>query len=101
MTRIEPPDTPGTPPFLPDPREGEPEVRRAQRHGLCVMCHSGGTSIPGSSPITADVLLHLRPDDLDVDEGATQQAVSAPGSAPPNARSAPGCPGPPGSAAAR
>jgi enamidase len=45
-----------------DPREGEPEVRRAQRHGLCVMCHSGGTSIPGSSPITADVLLHLRPD---------------------------------------
>jgi enamidase len=45
-----------------DPRDGEPEVRRAQKHGLCVMSHSGGTSIPGSSPITADVLLHLRPD---------------------------------------
>lgn len=44
------------------PREGEPEVRRAQTHGLCVMSHSGGTSIPGSSPITPDVLLHLRPD---------------------------------------
>ncbi len=44
------------------PREGEPEVRRAQKHGLCVMSHSGGTSIPGSSPITPDVLLHLRPD---------------------------------------
>src|SRR3989454_6972614 len=26
------------------------------------MSHSGGTSIPGSSPITHDVLLHLRPD---------------------------------------
>jgi enamidase len=45
-----------------DPRDGEPEVRRAQKHGLCVMSHSGGTSIPGSSPITAEVLLHLRPD---------------------------------------
>src|SRR2546422_5438416 len=26
------------------------------------MSHSGGTSIPGSSPISHDVLLHLRPD---------------------------------------
>jgi enamidase len=45
-----------------DPRDGEPEVRRAQKHGLCVMSHSGGTSIPGSSPISHEVLLHLRPD---------------------------------------
>ncbi len=44
------------------PKDGEPEVRRAQKHGLCVMSHSGGTSIPGSSPITHDILLHLRPD---------------------------------------
>src|SRR5256712_6008679 len=44
------------------PHDGEPEVRRAQQHGLCVMSHSGGNSIPGSSPITHDVLLHLRPD---------------------------------------
>jgi enamidase len=44
------------------PGDGEPEVRRAQRHGLCVMSHSGGTSIPGSSPISHEVLLHLRPD---------------------------------------
>lgn len=44
------------------PRDGEPEVRRAQKHGLTVMSHSGGTSIPGSSPITHDVLLYLRPD---------------------------------------
>lgn len=45
-----------------DPRDGAPEVRAAQRHGLCVMSHSGGTSIPGSSPITPETLLHLRPD---------------------------------------
>jgi enamidase len=44
------------------PKDGEPEIRRAQTYGLCVMSHSGGTSIPGSSPITHDVLLHLRPD---------------------------------------
>src|SRR6059036_3044276 len=44
------------------PKDGEPEIRNAQKHGLCVMSHSGGTSIPGSSPITHDVLLHLRPD---------------------------------------
>jgi enamidase len=46
----------------PDPRDGAPEVRNAQKHGLCVMSHSGGTSIPGSSPINHEVLLHLRPD---------------------------------------
>jgi enamidase len=44
------------------PRDGEPDVRRAQKHGLCVMSHSGGNSIPGSSPISHEVLLHLRPD---------------------------------------
>jgi enamidase len=44
------------------PRDGEAEVRRAQNHGLCVMSHSGGSSIPGSSPISHEVLLHLRPD---------------------------------------
>ena len=44
------------------PRDGEPEVRRAQKHGLCVMSHSGGSSIPGSSPISHEVLLLLRPD---------------------------------------
>jgi enamidase len=44
------------------PEDGEREVRAAQKHGLCVMSHSGGTSIPGSSPISHEVLLRLRPD---------------------------------------
>ena len=34
----------------------------AQAHGITVMCHSGGASIPGSKPITPDHLLHLAPD---------------------------------------
>jgi enamidase len=45
-----------------EPWDGEPEVRLAQKHGLCVMSHSGGSSIPGSSPINHEVLLRLRPD---------------------------------------
>ena len=44
------------------PWDGGPEVRLAQKHGLCVMSHSGGSSIPGSSPINHEVLLQLRPD---------------------------------------
>jgi enamidase len=44
------------------PLDGEPEIRKAQTHGLTVMSHSGGNSIPGSSPIASDVLLKLRPD---------------------------------------
>jgi enamidase len=44
------------------PRDGEPEIRAAQSHGLTVMSHSGGNSIPGSSPISSEVLLALRPD---------------------------------------
>jgi enamidase len=45
-----------------DPRDGEPDIRVAQKHGLCVMAHSGGTSIPGSTHIDYDILLYLRPD---------------------------------------
>jgi len=45
-----------------DPMDGEPQVRWAQQHGLKVMCHSGGASIPGSKPITPDHLMRLRPD---------------------------------------
>lgn len=45
-----------------DPADGYEQVRSAQAHGITVMCHSGGASIPGSKPITADHLLHLAPD---------------------------------------
>jgi len=45
-----------------DPADGYDQVRSAQAHGITVMCHSGGASIPGSKPITPEHLLHLRPD---------------------------------------
>jgi enamidase len=45
-----------------DPMDGEPQVSWAQQHGLKVMCHSGGASIPGSKPITSEHLVRLRPD---------------------------------------
>jgi len=44
------------------PRDCTPMVRWAQAHGFVVMCHTGGASIPGSSPVTADDLLEMRPD---------------------------------------
>jgi enamidase len=45
-----------------DPYDGEPQIRWAQKHGLNVMCHTGGASIPGSQPITGEHLLKLLPD---------------------------------------
>jgi enamidase len=45
-----------------DPADGVDQVRWAQQHGITVMCHSGGASIPGSKPITPEHLLLLRPD---------------------------------------
>ncbi|MGH9030199.1 MAG: amidohydrolase family protein, partial [Acidimicrobiales bacterium] len=45
-----------------DPSDGVDQVRWAQAHGITVMCHSGGASIPGSKPITSDHLLELLPD---------------------------------------
>jgi enamidase len=45
-----------------DPADGADQVRWAQQHGITVMCHSGGASIPGSQPITPEHLLALAPD---------------------------------------
>lgn len=44
------------------PTEAEPMVRIAQRYGFKVMCHTGGASIPGSAPVTADDLMMIQPD---------------------------------------
>jgi enamidase len=44
-----------------DPADGYDQIRSAQAHGITVMCHSGGASIPGSKPITPEHLLHLAP----------------------------------------
>lgn len=44
------------------PTDGIDQVRWAQEHGITVMCHSGGASVPGSKPITPHDLLTLGPD---------------------------------------
>jgi enamidase len=43
-------------------RDVAPLVRLAQKHGFKVMCHTGGVSIPDSSPVPAVDLLEIRPD---------------------------------------
>ncbi|MFQ5915122.1 MAG: amidohydrolase family protein [Nitrospinota bacterium] len=43
-------------------RDAAPIVRAAQRHGFKVLCHTGGASIPGSSPVAAEDLLEILPD---------------------------------------
>ena len=45
-----------------DPAEAEPMVRWAQHHGMKVVVHTGGASIPGSGVIGADFVLAVRPD---------------------------------------
>jgi enamidase len=44
-----------------DPSDAAPLVRWAREAGFVVMSHTGGASIPGSSPITADHLLAMDP----------------------------------------
>ncbi len=44
------------------PVDVTPSVRAAQKYGIKVMCHTGGASVPGSSPINGDDLLTMLPD---------------------------------------
>jgi enamidase len=44
------------------PSDASAIVRAAQKHGFKVMCHTGGASIPGSSPVSAEDLLEMLPD---------------------------------------
>ncbi|MBM9594455.1 amidohydrolase family protein [Roseitranquillus sediminis] len=45
-----------------DPEEYAPLVAMARRHGMVTTLHTGGASIPGSSPITGDHVLAIDPD---------------------------------------
>lgn len=45
-----------------DPEEAAPMVRWARQAGMTVMMHTGGTSIPGSSTITAEMVIRTDPD---------------------------------------
>lgn len=45
-----------------DPEEASTMVKWAKKNGFKVMMHTGGTSIPGSSTITADDVINTDPD---------------------------------------
>lgn len=44
------------------PVDALPQIKAAQKHGIMVMTHTGGASIPGSSPIKGEDLIKLQPD---------------------------------------
>ena len=44
------------------PADAAPMVRWAKKNGMKVMMHTGGTSIPGSSTVSADDVMEIAPD---------------------------------------
>ncbi|MCX8118523.1 MAG: amidohydrolase family protein [Desulfobacterota bacterium] len=44
------------------PKEAAPMVRWAKKYGMVVMMHTGGTSIPGSTTVTAEDVIATDPD---------------------------------------
>jgi enamidase len=51
--------------------EAGPMVRWARQNGMIVMMHTGGTSMPGSSSITADMVIAMDPDIVSHVNGGT------------------------------
>jgi enamidase len=45
-----------------DPQEAAPMIQWAKKQGMIVMMHTGGTSIPGSSTVTAEMVMAADPD---------------------------------------
>ncbi|MBU1902026.1 MAG: amidohydrolase family protein [Proteobacteria bacterium] len=45
-----------------DPEDAAPMVQWAKKYGMTVMMHTGGTSIPGSSTVTAEQVIRTGPD---------------------------------------
>lgn len=45
-----------------DPEDAKPMVKWAKEFGMTVMMHTGGTSIPGSSTVTAQMVIDTDPD---------------------------------------
>lgn len=45
-----------------NPEDAAPMVKWAKEYGMTVMMHTGGTSIPGSSTVTAEMVIQTAPD---------------------------------------
>ncbi len=59
------------------PKDAAPMVRWAKKHGMVVMMHTGGTSIPGSSTVPADDVIAIDPDIVShINGGPTAISVS-------------------------
>ncbi len=58
-------------------KDAAPMVRWAKKHGMTVTIHTGGPSIAGSSPITADVVLEAAPDVVGHINGGTTSMTTA------------------------
>lgn len=44
------------------PEDAAPMVRWAKKYGMTVLMHTGGVSIPGSTSVTADMVIRIDPD---------------------------------------
>ncbi|RUA01996.1 MAG: Enamidase [Deltaproteobacteria bacterium] len=59
-----------------EPEDAAPMVKWAKACGMTVMMHTGGTSIPGSSTVTADMVIQTDPDIVShINGGPTAIAV--------------------------
>ncbi len=58
-----------------NPEDAAPMVDWAHKYGFKVMMHTGGTSIPGSSTITAEQVLAIKPDVVSHINGGTTAAA--------------------------
>ncbi len=59
-----------------DPEEASVMVKWAKKNNMTVMMHTGGTSIPGSSTITADDVIKTDPDVVSHINGGPTAAIS-------------------------
>ena len=60
-----------------NPEDAAPMVQWAKECGMTVMMHSGGTSIPGSSTVTAEMVIQTNPDIVShINGGPTAVAIA-------------------------
>jgi enamidase len=60
-----------------NPDDAAPMVRWAKECGMTVMMHAGGTSIPGSSTVTAEMVIQANPDIVShINGGPTAVAIA-------------------------
>ena len=60
-----------------NPEDAAPMVKWAKEYGMTVMMHAGGTSIPGSSTVSAEMVIQANPDIVShINGGPTAVAIA-------------------------